>query len=167
MTEPAPVVWLRQQDYDKLREEYEYLSDVRMAELAKKIGLARDEGDLSENAGYHAAREEQAQVAARIRELKVTLDTAQIGEPDASAGVSPGMTVTVAFFGDLDDTDTFLLGSREMLALDKSLDLPVYSPQSPLGAAILGLSAGDVTSYEAPNGKTIEVTVVRFEPYSA
>jgi transcription elongation factor GreA len=166
VSEPASVEWLSQKTYDKLREEYEYLSDVKMAELAKKIGQARDEGDLSENAGYHAAREEQAQLVARIRELKQKLDTAQVGEVDTTA-VNPGMTVTVAFFGDSDDTDTFLLGSREMIGLDDSVDLPVYSPQSPLGAAILGKTAGQTASYQAPNGKTIEVTVVEFAPYDA
>jgi transcription elongation factor GreA len=161
----TPVEWLSQKTYDKLREEYEYLSDVKMAEIAKRIGQARDEGDLSENAGYHAAREEQARLVARIRELKLKLDTAQVGEPTDAEGVAPGMTVTVAFFGDPDDTDTFLLGSREMIGLDDSVDLPVYSPQSPLGAAILGKAAGDEVTYLAPTGKEISVTVVSFAPH--
>jgi len=166
VTESTAVEWLSQKSYDKLRQEYEYLSDVKMAELAKKIGLARDEGDLSENAGYHAAREEQAQLVARIREIKAKLDTAQVGEPDVAAGVAPGMKVTVAFFGDPTDTDTFLLGSREMIGLD-DIDLPVYSPQSPLGGAIIGKTQGEQASYEAPNGKQITVSVVAFEPYDA
>jgi transcription elongation factor GreA len=60
-----------------------------MAELAQRVGQARDEGDLSENAGYHAAREEQAQLVARLREIKATLDSAQVGQPDLAAGVGP------------------------------------------------------------------------------
>jgi len=165
VTEPTAVEWLSQKSYDRLRQEYEYLSDVKMAELAKKIGQARDEGDLSENAGYHAAREEQAQLVARLRELKIKLDTAQVGEPDASAGVAPGMKVTVAFFGDPDDTDTFLLGSREMIGLDDAVDLPVYSPRSPLGSAVIGKTTGEQASYEAPNGKQISVTITAYEPF--
>ncbi|MDR0990504.1 MAG: transcription elongation factor GreA [Propionibacteriaceae bacterium] len=166
MSEAVAVEWLSQSSYDKLRQEYEYLVDVRMDELAKKIGLAREEGDLSENAGYHAAREEQAQVAARIRELKSKLDSAQVGEAAVSDVVTPGMTVTVAFFDDPDDTDTFLLGSREMIGLDDSIDLPIYSPQSPLGAAVLGKASGDQVTYQAPNGKDISVTVLEFAPHN-
>jgi transcription elongation factor GreA len=161
----TPVEWLSQKTYDKLRAEYEYLSDVKMAEIAKRIGQARDEGDLSENAGYHAAREEQARLVARIRELKFKLDTAQVGEPADANAVAPGMTVTVAFFGDPDDTETFLLGSREMIGLDDSVNLPVYSPQSPLGAAVIGHAVGQEVTYQAPNGKAITVTIVAFSPY--
>jgi len=164
VTESAAVEWLSQKSYDKLRQEYEYLRDEKMAELSKKIGRAREEGDLSENAGYHAAREEQAQLVARLRELKAKLETAQVGEPDVTSGVAPGMKVTVAFFGDPDDTDTFLLGSREMIGLDE-VDLPVYSPRSPLGAAIIGKDAGQEAVFTAPNGRQIKVTITSFTPY--
>jgi transcription elongation factor GreA len=164
VTETAGVVWLSQKNYDRLRQEYEYLSDVKMGELSRRIAQARDEGDLSENAGYHAARDEQAQLVARLRQLKLQLDQAQVGQADGDA-VAPGMTVTVAFGDDPEDRDTFLLGSREIIALDDSLDLPVYSPQSPLGAAVLGKAVGDEAAYLAPNGRTISVTVVSFEPY--
>ena len=73
--------------------------------------------------------------------------------------------MTIAFYGDESDTDTFVLGSRELLGLDDAVDTNVYSPQSPLGAAILGKKKGDAASYEAPNGKAIEVTVVKVEPF--
>jgi transcription elongation factor GreA len=160
------TVWLTQEGYDKLRLEYEYLTGEKRALISKKIGQARDEGDLSENAGYHAAREEQGQNELRIRQLKAMLAQAQVGEaPGAADVVGPGMTVTVAFFGDPDDTDTFVLGSRELIGLDGSVDLPVYSPQSPLGAAILGRAVGDEATYAAPSGKAIQVTIVAFEPY--
>jgi transcription elongation factor GreA len=165
--ETSGAVWLTQDAYDKLRQEYEYLSGEKRAIITKRIAQARDEGDLSENAGYHAARDEQGQNELRIRQLKAMLDRAQVGEaPAASDVVGPGMKVTVAFFGDADDTDTFLLGSREMIGLDGSADLSVYSPQSPLGGAILGQPIGAEVSYTAPNGKAIGVTVVSFEPFT-
>ena len=77
-----------------------------------------------------------------------------------SEEVSPGRIVTVAFFGDDDDTETFLLGSREILGTDSSVDQAV-SPQSPLGAAVLGHRMGDEVSYAAPNGRTISVTITK------
>ena len=78
----------------------------------------------------------------------------------------PGTQVTIAFDGDESDTDTFVLGSRELLGLDDSVDVTnVYSPQSPLGAAILGKKKGDAVSYVAPNGRSINVTVVKVEPF--
>ena len=78
----------------------------------------------------------------------------------APGTVQPGMKVTIAFDGDPDDTDTFLLGSREVQGLDDSVDLAVYSPQSPLGSAIVEHSVGDDVSYVAPNGKTINVKIL-------
>ena len=77
--------------------------------------------------------------------------------------VAPGSRVTVAYDGDADDTDTFILGSREMLGLDVDIDVQVFSPQSPLGDAVLGSREGDAVSYRAPNGSTIAVTVVKVE----
>jgi transcription elongation factor GreA len=164
----AGAVWLTQEAYGKLRQEYEHLTTEKRAIISKRIAQARDEGDLSENAGYHAAREEQGQNELRIRQLKAMLDQAQVGEaPAASDAVGPGMTVTVAFFGDPDDTETFILGSREMLGLGGAVDQPVYSPQSPLGAAIIGQPAGAEVEYTAPGGKAIAVTILGFEPYRA
>src|SRR5664279_468176 len=132
-------IWLTPEAHAKLRDEYEYLIGRGREEVTARIAFAREEGDLSENAGYHAAREEQGQQELRIRQLKAILDKAKVGVPPAAAAgkVVPGMKVTIAFDGDLDDTDTFLLGSREMLGLDGTIDLAVYSPQSPLGAAII------------------------------
>jgi transcription elongation factor GreA len=155
-------IWLTPEAHAKLQQEYEHLTGRGREDVTARIAFAREEGDLSENAGYHAAREEQGQQELRIRQLKAILDKAKVGTPPAAAAgkVVPGMKVTIAFDGDLDDTDTFLLGSREMLGLDGSIDLAVYSPQSPLGAAIIDRSVGDDVSYEAPNGKQINVTIV-------
>ncbi|GAA3576989.1 transcription elongation factor GreA [Microlunatus spumicola] len=166
MSEATQTIWLTQDAYDKLQSELEQLSGPGRADVTAKIAAARDEGDLRENGGYHAAREEQGKQEARIRQLTDMLRRAEVGEAAATADeVAPGTRVTIAFDGDESDTDTFLLGSREVLGAD-DLDTNVYSPQSPLGAAILGKSKGDKASYEAPNGRTINVTVVKVEPYT-
>lgn len=159
-------IWLTPEAHAKLREEYEYLTGKGREEVTARIAFARDEGDLSENAGYHAAREEQGQNELRIRQLKAILDKAKVGSRPATSGtVQPGMKITIAFDGDVDDTDTFLLGSREMLGLDGSVDMAVYSPQSPLGSAIIDRSVGDDVSYTAPNGKKISVTIIEAESF--
>ncbi|MDR1768172.1 MAG: transcription elongation factor GreA [Propionibacteriaceae bacterium] len=159
----ADITWLTQEAYDKLAEELAYLKGEGRQKVSAKIGQAREEGDLSENGGYHAAREEQGQMEARIRVLSAMLENAQVGEPpSAASGVQPGMKVSIYYDGDPDDSDEFLLGSRELLALDDSVDIDVFSPQSPLGAAVLGVEAGQTVSYQAPNGKTIQVTVTGF-----
>ena len=94
------------------------------------------------------------------------LRRAQVGEASGNSDeVAPGTQVTIAFDGDESDTDTFVLGSRELLGLDDSVDTNVYSPQSPLGSAILGKKKGDAVSYVAPNGRTIDVTVVGIQPF--
>lgn len=155
---------MTQDAYDKLAGELDYLKGEGRTAIAKKIGAAKAEGDLSENGGYHAAREEQGQMEARIRQLEQMLHNAQVGEPQGSPDeVGAGSTVTVAYDGDADDTDVFLLGSREMLGLDDSLDTQVFSPQSPLGAAVMGHKVGDEVRFQTPNGKTISVTIVKVE----
>ena len=164
---PSQAVWLTQEAYDKLKNELDHLQGPGRAAIAQKIAQAREEGDLRENGGYHAARDEQGQLEARIRQLADMLHRAQVGEAPTNADeVAPGMKITIAFDGDESDTDTFVLGSRELLGLDESVDATnVYSPQSPLGAAILGKRRGDDVSYAAPNGRSINVTVVKVERF--
>ena len=161
------TIWLTQEAYDKLQSELQELAGAGRARVTAKIAAAREEGDLSENGGYHAAREEQGHQEARIRQLEDMLRRAEVGEaPAATDEVAPGTRVTIAFDGDTSDTDTFVLGSRELLGLDEAVDSTnVYSPQSPLGAAIVGKKKGDEASYEAPNGKSINVTIVDVQPF--
>ena len=92
MAETTAATWLTQEAYDRLKAEYEHLIGPGRTEIATRIAQARDEGDLKENSGYHAAREEQAKQEARIRELKAKLENAQIGTskmPVASASALP------------------------------------------------------------------------------
>lgn len=161
------VIWLTTEAHVKLAEELEYLKGEGRQEVSARIAAAREEGDLKENGGYHAAREEQGQQEARIRQLEDILRKAKVGEaPTGDGTVAPGSQVTIAFDGDESDTDTFVLGSRELLGLDDSVDVNVYSPQSPLGTAILGKQKGDTASYLTPNGKSVNVTIIAIEPYS-
>ncbi|QIG44339.1 transcription elongation factor GreA [Nocardioides anomalus] len=160
------TVWLTQEAFDKLQAELEELKGPVRQEIVSKISAAREEGDLSENGGYHAAREEQGKNEGRIRQLESMLQRAEVGETPADDGiVEPGMKVTYKFVGDSDDeAETFLLGAREME--DAESGLKVYSPQSPLGQAINGAAKGDTVSYEAPNGKTLEVTILDAVPFT-
>lgn len=162
---PAEAIWVTQEAYERLQQELDLLRGEVRANITAKIAQARDEGDLSENGGYHAAREEQGKNEARIRQLEDRLRRAQIGETPADDGlVEAGMKVTIRFGGD-SDTETFLLGSRELLSLDSAVDLDVYSPTSPLGEAISGKSVGDKASYETPTGRTISVEIVDAVPF--
>lgn len=150
--------WLTQEAADRLAAELANLETVGRTEVIKKIEAARAEGDLKENGGYHAARDEQGKIEARIRQLKQMLENATIGAPPASADgvVGAGMIVSAIV---ADDEMRFLLGSRE-IATD---DLDVYSEKSPLGSAVLGAKIGDKVSYTLPNGKTISVEILGAE----
>jgi len=157
----AQVPFLTQEAYDRLVAELEHLSTVGRDEIAKRIEAAREEGDLKENGGYHAAKDEQGKQEARIRTLEQLLKTAKVGEAPASRGiVEPGTVVTAVVAG---GEEVFLLGSREIAG---DTDLDVYSEASPLGQAILGLKIGEKTSYEAPNGKSISVEITGVETFS-
>lgn len=154
------ITWLTQEAFDRRTAELEQLSGAGRTEIAKKIEAAREEGDLKENGGYHAAKEEQGKIEARIRVLTELLRHATVGEaPQSSGVVEPGTVITATVLG---DEETFLLGSREIVG---DSDLDVYSEGSPLGAAILGLKIGDETSYLAPNGRSIAVKVLKVETY--
>jgi transcription elongation factor GreA len=162
VTATTPETWLSQDAFDRLQAELNEHIANRGA-VAAEINARREEGDLRENGGYHAAREEQGKAEARILYLQTLLRNARVGEAAESDVVAPGTVVTIYFDDDADDSETFLLGSREISA---TTDLTVYSPESALGKAILGTSPGDSVSYTAPSGSQIKVTVVKFEPYA-
>ena len=159
MTETTQTTWLTQEAYDRLRAELSHMSGEGRLEIAHKIEAAREEGDLKENGGYHAAKEEQGKQEARIRQLQQLLERAQVGaSPPDDGVVEPGMVVTATVAG---DELVFLLGSREVAGGD----IDVYSPTSPLGAAITGRMVGDETSYTAPNGREIAVAITAAKPF--
>ena len=163
-TSTPDAIWLTQEAYAKLQAELENLRGPVREEIVARIASARDEGDLRENGGYHAAREEQGKAEARIRQLEDMLRRAQVGETPPDDGVvEPGMVVTIRWAGD-SETEEFLLGAREMA--DASAGLQVYSPQSPLGSALVGSKVGDEVDYTAPNGKLLKVEIVGAVPFT-
>jgi len=153
--------WLTEEAAERLRAELAELEGPRLSDIVKKIEAARAEGDLKENGGYHAAREEQGKIEGRIRQLKHMLENAHIGTPPASESgvVGLGMVVKIDMAG---DEMTFLLGSREIA----TGDIEVYSEKSPLGSAILGAKIGEQVNYETPSKKIFVVTILEANPYA-
>jgi transcription elongation factor GreA len=159
----AHVTWLTQEAYDRLKADLDGLIAARPA-VAAEINERREEGDLRENGGYHAAKEEQGKQEGRIRQLEELLRSAQVGDaPTSGDEVAPGMVVSVHFDGDAADSETFLLGSREIAA---TTDMTVYSPESALGEALLGHAKGDTVTYTAPTGAAIQVTIDDLKPFA-
>ena len=159
--EQSQGVWLTQEAHDRLKAELDALVAGRAA-MSAEINARREEGDLKENGGYHAAKDEQGKQEARIRQLTDLLRKATVGEPPSTAEEAAlGTVITVKFQGD-DDTEKFLLGSREIAS---TTDLTVYSPESALGSAIMGAKPGAKVTYQAPNGRDITVEVVGIEPF--
>jgi len=126
--------WLTQEAYDRLKAELDQLVNVERSAISKKIQAAREEGDLKENGGYHAAKEEQGIIEARIARLKLNGKKTE-----------------------------FLLGSAEMA---DNTDLTVYSPDSPLGNAIIDTKIGETVEYLAPNGKTFSVKIIAVKHFT-
>lgn len=156
----AETTWLTQTQYDALSEELRQRTEEERPRIARLIDAARQEGDLSENGGYQAAREEQSLNETRILQLEDLLHDAVVGNVSDSGKVEPGTVVTAEIGGQKQE---FLLGSRDA---GEGLGIRVYSPSAPLGQAILGAKAGDKVEYEAPNGSTIEVKILEVKPYT-
>jgi len=158
----ANVTWLTQEAFDRLQREHDSLVSGRK-EISAKIEAAREEGDLRENGGYHAAKEEQGKQEARIRQLEQLLRTAKVGQAPMAAGVAgPGTVATVRYADG--DQEKFLIGSREDSAARD--DIEVYSAQSPLGRALTGKKSGETASYTLPNGKEMSVELLDVRSYS-
>jgi transcription elongation factor GreA len=149
---------LSQEAYDRLRAELEELTTRGRVDIAQTIETARELGDLKENADYHAAREDQGRMEARIRQLQSLVDNAVIVDgSEVSDTVSTGSVVALRYDGD-DDVGRFLVGSIE----ERRSDVAVVSPASPLGQALVGHRKGDVVEYQAPGGN-LKVEIVDIE----
>jgi len=160
------TTWLSQEAYDRLKGEYAQLTGEGRSFIVKKIEAAREEGDLKENSGYHAAKEEQGKMEARIKQLRHLLETAQVGDAPAADGtVKAGMVVDIQFEGGALDgeKERFLLGSREQAG---DVDIEVYSAQSPLGGAVLGEAVGSTVGYTLPNGRELSARILDAQPFS-
>src|ERR1700677_1101759 len=148
---------LTQDTYDRLRSELDDLRTRGRVDIARAIEAARALGDLSENGDYHAAKDSQGKMEARIRQLTATLKDAEIvdGAAPPDSTVATGPIVAIRYEGD-DEIERFLVGSIE----ERNDEVSVVSPGSPLGQALLGRAPGDGVEYEAPGGN-LRVEIVR------
>ena len=142
----------------RLEEELEWRSDFRRKEISTWIERAREHGDIRENADYDAAKNEQGHNEARVRQLEDMLRRAVKVESASGDVVAPGTVVEVKIEGD-DATSSYLVGSIE----ERHDTFEVLSIGSPLGQALIGHSAGEVVTYDAPR-KTLQVEVVSVRP---
>lgn len=161
----AATIWLSKGAFDKLTAELEYLKGPRRQEILAEISSARDEGDLKENGGYHAAREEQGKLEGQIQQLEALLRKADTTVPEDDGVVSVGKLVTFKFEGDDDDeAETRLIASIEMKEYAGGVE--ISSAASPIGAALIGASAGDTVTYEGPRGP-LKVEILKTEVFTA
>jgi transcription elongation factor GreA len=147
---------LSREAFDRLQGEFDDLYGRGRIEIAKRIEAARELGDLSENGEYHAAKEEQGKMDARMKQIRALLDDVEIVDSVDTSKVSAGAVVTIRYDGDT-DTETYLLGTIE----ERREGIDVMSPTSPMGTALLGHRVGDKVQYQAPGGKiTVEVIAI-------
>jgi transcription elongation factor GreA len=148
---------ITQETLDKLKAEYHHLTTVGRTDIARVIESARSLGDLSENGDYHAAKDSQGKMESRIRQIDNVIRHHEIVERDENASVvQHASIVDVVYDGDTDDdAQSYFIGSIE----ERPEDVLVASPTSPLGAALLDHSVGDVVEYDAPSG-TLRVTII-------
>ncbi len=142
--------------YQRLQAELEDLTTRGRVEIARHIEAARALGDLSENGDYHAAKDAQGKMEARIRQLQAMLQDVELVVAGPTEEVTTGVTVRLRYVGD-DEVERYFVGSIE----ERPVDTPVISPRSPLGLALMGKRVGDTVSYEAPSGQlAVEVVGV-------
>ncbi len=151
------VTYLTQEAYDRLATELEHLTTEGRQRISEAIGVAREHGDIRENADYDAAKNEQGMMEARIRQLEAILRSAVVGEAPDSDSATPGMLVTLDIEG---DEEQYFLGSRE----EAFGDVDVLSTQSPLGRAVSGRRPGEEFSYTTPTGADLNVKLLKVAP---
>lgn len=141
-------IYLTSEGFLEIEEELNHLKNERRPEIIKALKDARALGDLSENADYDAARDEQAKVEGRILELEKILEKATIIESNKDGKVGLGSTVTIYYIDDEEEEEYMIVGSKEADPSENKV-----SNESPLAKAIMGAKEGDVRSVESPNGK--------------
>ena len=140
-------VLLTSEGFLELETELNNLKTIDRPRIIEAIKEARAQGDLSENADYDAARDEQAKIEARISELEYKLENAKIIEKTSGDTVTVGTTVTVMYVDDDEEEEYSIVGSMEA---DPFLNK--ISNESPIGKAIMDRRVGDIISVESPNG---------------
>ena len=146
---------LSQKAYDRLKAEHDELTTVGRVDIARKIEAARELGDLKENGDYHAAKDHQGQMEARIRQLAAMIENCEIVEATDSDVVEPGSVVELRYEGDT-DTDTYFYGSVE----ERGVEHDIISPGSPLGEALVGKKVGEKVDFTSPTGAVLSVEII-------
>jgi len=141
-------IYVTSEGLEEMKNELEELIQVKRPEVIKALKEARALGDLSENAEYDAARQEQAQTEARIKELESMIENAVIIENVNTNEVSIGTRVTIEYVGDDDTEEYSIVGVKEADPFNNKI-----SNESPIARAILGKKVGDIVSVDSPNGK--------------
>ena len=141
--------------YQRLKAEHDELTTVGRVDIARKIEAARELGDLKENGDYHAAKDHQGQMEARIRQLAAMIENCEIVEAGDGDSVEPGSVVELRYEGD-DDTDTYFYGSVE----ERGVEHDIISPGSPLGEALVGKKVGDKVDFTSPTGAVLSVEII-------
>jgi transcription elongation factor GreA len=162
VTTQSTTTWLSAEAHARLEATLAELTGPVREDIVRKIEAARAEGDLKENGGYHAAKEEQGKLEARIRQLNALLRDAHVGHLPTGDVIEQGCVVGIDYGGN--DLETFLFASRENATDEggKIGDLHVYSPESPIGQALAGHRTGDQVTF-GPRSITVTITDVR--PY--
>jgi len=141
-------ILLTKEGFEKLQQELQYLKEVRRPQISEQIAEARSYGDIRENAEYHAAKEEQARIEGRIREIEFKISLAQVvDQVEDPTEIGVGVRVTLK---DLDWDDIMeyaILDGEEM-----QTDLEIISTESPLGKALLGRKVGEIVEARVPAG---------------
>jgi transcription elongation factor GreA len=154
--EAKKKVPLTQSAYDRLQEELIHLEGDARTKIIEDIATARAHGDLSENAEYHAAKDQQGLQEARVRQIKEMLENAEIIHAKDDGVIKPGKLVTLRY-GDDEEAETYLLGLRE----ERGGDHDILTPESPIGQALVGHLAGETLIAKVPAGDLhIEIVAV-------
>ena len=140
-------IFLTKEGLNELQEELKDLKENKRPEVINQIKEARAQGDLSENAEYHAAKDKQGQIEARIKEIEYLIDNATLISNTKSSTIKVGSTVEIEYVDD-NETDTYkIVGSTEADPFENKI-----SNESPIAVAIIGKKVGDTVSIESPNG---------------
>lgn len=150
--------YLSKEKYEELKKELEHLINTKRTEVAHRLEEAKSFGDLSENAEYHAAREEKAALESRIQELETMFKSVSIVKHHSSNVVDVGTTVMVLRDGDSDKKTFEIVGSEETDTAVGKISL-----NSPLGKAMMGKKKKEAFTFTTPSGKKVQYTVVDIE----
>lgn len=156
-------VYLTQEGLEELKQRLDYLIVYLRGDVAKKLQHARELGDLSENAEYDAAKQEESQVAAEIKELEERIKNAVIIEKSGTHKVSIGNTITVEYLGELEEDEDREMTFQLVGETEADFAKGKLSNESPLGKALVGKKSGEVVRFTTPQGGLEEYKIVNIK----